>query len=67
MQNTLKIVLLIVGIGLTGYGIYTVIFPHISLTNGVTKVKAVQDNTQSYAMIGLGVLSLLAGIAFQKR
>ena len=67
MKNTLKIVLLLVGAVLIGYGIYTLIFPHISLDNGTEKVIAESDATQSIAMICLGVLSLICGIAFRKR
>jgi len=67
MKNTLKIVLLLVGAVLIGYGIYTLIFPHISLDNGTEKVIAESDSTQSFAMICLGTLSLVCGIAFRKR
>jgi uncharacterized membrane protein HdeD (DUF308 family) len=67
MKNTLKIVLLLVGAVLIGYGIYTLIFPHISLENGTEKVIAESDSTQSFAMIFLGILSLVCGIAFRKR
>jgi len=67
MNNTLKIVLLILGFGLIGYGLYTLITPEVSLQAGPLKVEAQGDNTQSYAMIGLGVLSLVGGLAFRKR
>ena len=67
MQNTLKIVLLLIGLVLIGYGLYTVVFPHISLEDGTTKIPAKTDNTQSFAMICLGILSLVCGIAFKKR
>lgn len=67
MKNTLKFVLLILGAVLIGYGIYTLFFPHISLENGTEKVLAESDSTQSFAMICLGVLSLVCGIAFRKK
>lgn len=67
MKNTLKIVLLILGIFLVGYGLYTLITPEVSLQAGPLKVEAQGDNTQSYAMIGLGILSLIGGVAFNKR
>lgn len=67
MNNTLKIVLLVVGIILIGYGLYTLITPEVSLQAGPLKVEAQGDNTQSYAMIGLGILSLVGGLAFRKR
>lgn len=67
MNNTLKIVLLVVGVILIGYGLYTLITPEVSLQAGPLKVEAQGDNTQSYAMIGLGILSLIGGLAFRKR
>lgn len=67
MKNTLKIVLLILGIFLIGYGLYTLITPEVSLQAGPLKVEAQGDNTQSYAMIGLGILALIGGVAFNKR
>ena len=67
MKNTLKIVLLILGILLIGYGLYTLITPEVSLQAGPLKVEAQGDNTQSYAMVGLGILALIGGVAFNKR
>lgn len=67
MQNTLKIALLVVGLVLMAYGLYTFFFPHISLDTGAEKVNPQADDAQSFAMIGLGILSFLAGIAFRKR
>jgi uncharacterized membrane protein HdeD (DUF308 family) len=67
MKNTLKIVLLILGIVLVIYGLYTLIAPEVSLQAGPFKVEAQGDNTQSYAMIGLGILALVGGVAFNKR
>jgi len=67
MKNTLKVVLILVGAILILYGLYTVLFPHISLENGSGKVAADQDNMQSFAMICLGILTLVCGIAFRKR
>ena len=65
MNNTLKFVLLIAGVVLIGYGLYTAITPEVSLDAGPLQVQAQGDNTQSYAMIGLGVLALIGGIAFR--
>lgn len=67
MNNTLKIVLLIVGIILVVYGFYTLLTPEVSLQAGPLKVEAQGDKTQSYAMIGLGILALISGAAFKKR
>jgi len=67
MNNTLKFVLLIAGVVLIGYGLYTAITPEVSLDAGPLQVQAQGNNTQSYAMIGLGILALIGGIAFRKR
>lgn len=67
MNNTLKIVLIVIGILLLVYGLYNLFTPEVSMQAGPIKVEAQGDNTQAYAMIGLGILSLIAGAAFQKR
>ncbi len=67
MKNTLKIVLLVVGLLLVGYGIYTLVTPEVTMQAGPLKVEAQGDKTQSYAMIGLGILALIGGVAFNKR
>lgn len=67
MNNTLKIVLLILGVGLIGYGLYTLITPEFSMSAGPFQVEAQGDNTQSYAMIAFGILALIGGLAFKKR
>jgi len=67
MQNTLRIVLLILGIALIGYGLYTVFFPHISLEDGTSTISAKDDQTQSFAMVCLGILTLVCGLAFKKK
>jgi hypothetical protein len=67
LKNVLRIVLLIVGLLLVGYGIYTFFTPEVIMQAGPLKVEAQGDKTQSYAMIGLGILALIGGIAFKKR
>tara|TARA_R100001369_G_scaffold21881_6_gene39843 strand:- start:53081 stop:53284 length:204 start_codon:yes stop_codon:yes gene_type:complete len=67
MNNTLKIVLLVVGVVLVGYGLYTLVTPEVAFEAGPIKIQAQGDHTQSYAMIGLGILSLIGGVAFRKR
>ncbi|MCP9201502.1 hypothetical protein MKO06_16450 [Gramella sp. GC03-9] len=67
MNNVLKFVLLIIGVGLVGYGLYTLITPEFAIDAGPIQVEAHGDNTQSYAMIAFGILSLFGGMAFKKR
>lgn len=67
LKNVLRIVLLIVGVLLIGYGLYTLFTPEVLMEVGPLKVEAQGDKTQSYAMIGLGILALIGGVAFKKR
>lgn len=67
LKNVLRIVLLIVGVLLIGYGLYTLFTPEVIMQAGPLKVEAQGDKTQSYAMIGLGILAFIGGIAFKKR
>ncbi|WP_185956511.1 hypothetical protein [Changchengzhania lutea] len=47
MNKTVKQILLVVGIVLLGYGIYTLIAPEASVSFGGLSVEA-QDNTQCH-------------------
>lgn len=67
MKNTLKIVLMITGFLLISYGLYVLISPRASVESGPLQVEAQEDNSQTFAMIGLGVLALLGGLAFNKK
>ncbi|MDT0646204.1 LPXTG cell wall anchor domain-containing protein [Zunongwangia sp. F260] len=67
MNNVLKIVLLLIGIGLIAYGLYAVITPEFAINAGPIQVEAHGDNTQAYAMIGFGILALIGGLAFRRR
>ena len=67
MNNVLKFVLLIIGVGLIGYGVYQLVTPEFAIDAGPLQVEAHGDKTQSYAMIVFGILSLVGGLAFRKR
>lgn len=67
MKNTLKFVLVIFGILLVAYGIYSFFSPNIIVEAGPVKVETEGDKTQPLAMVGLGILSILAGAAFNRR
>ncbi|NNC49281.1 MAG: hypothetical protein HKO01_01960 [Flaviramulus sp.] len=64
MNKTVKMILLVVGIGLLTYGIYTLIAPEASVSLGGMSMEA-QDNSNSYITIALGLgalaLSFLGG------
>jgi nitric oxide reductase large subunit len=58
MNNTVKMILLIVGVILVGYGIYTLIAPEASMDLGVVSAE-VQDNNDSYITIALGLVAIV--------
>tara|TARA_R110002049_G_scaffold62212_7_gene166528 strand:+ start:383 stop:583 length:201 start_codon:yes stop_codon:yes gene_type:complete len=57
MNKNVKLILLIIGILLIGYGIYTMIAPEASVSLGGFSVEA-QDNTDSYIAIALGLVAI---------
>jgi len=57
MNKTVKMILLIVGVVLVGYGIYTMVAPEASISVGGMSVEA-QDNTDSYVTIALGIAAV---------
>ncbi|MDO1500475.1 hypothetical protein Q2T40_10080 [Winogradskyella maritima] len=66
MNKTVKTVLLVAGVVLLGYGIYTMVVPEASMSVGPLSVEA-QDNTNAYITIGLGVVALLASLLGGKK
>lgn len=66
MNKTIKTILLVVGIVLIGYGIYTLIQPEASVEFGGLSVEA-QDNSSSYITIALGLVSAALGLLGGKR
>lgn len=62
MNKAIKSILIIVGLALLGYGIYTLIVPETIFSIGSLDVKAQDNNNNSYITIGLGLLALLIGL-----
>ena len=58
MNTTIKMILLIVGFVLVGYGVYTLIAPEASIDLGVVSAE-VQDNNDSYITIALGMVAIV--------
>ena len=57
MNKTIKMILLIAGVGLLGYGIYLLVMPETSLDLGIVDIET-QDNKNAYITIVLGLLAL---------
>ena len=69
MKNSLNIILLVVGVILIGFGLYTVFSPNTIIEVGPIQVKE-NDNsfdTRSVIIIGLGILSIAGAILFKKK
>jgi len=58
MTKTVRLILLVIGVLLTIYGIYTLIAPEASISIGNLSVES-QDNTNSYITIVLGIASIV--------
>ena len=67
MQKTIQGILLLVGVILIGYGIYTMITPEASVDLGIVEAE-IQDDSDAYTTIGLGIASVvLSLLASRKR
>jgi len=64
MHKAIQAILLVVGVFLIGYGLYSMITPEASVDLGIVEAE-IQDNNNAYINMGFGlaaiVLSLLAG------
>ena len=61
MRKTVQVILLLVGVLLIGYGVYTLITPEASVDLGIVEAE-VQDNNNSYITIGLGIASVVLAL-----
>ena len=66
MNKTIKTILMVVGTVLIVYGIYTLIAPEASIGIGDLSID-VQDNTDAYMTIGLGLVALVLGFLGGKK
>ncbi|MHB0756369.1 hypothetical protein [Polaribacter sp. M15] len=62
MNKTIKSVLLVIGIILLAYGIYTMVVPETQISIGDLDLVEAQDNTNAYIIIGLGLLSVVLSL-----
>ena len=67
-MKILKLILIIVGLILIGFGLYSAFVPQDVLDIGPLEVNATEGlNTQTLGMIGLGVVALIAGAFLGRR
>jgi hypothetical protein len=62
MNKTIKTVLLVVGIILLAYGIYTMIIPETQVSIGDLDLVKTQDNTNAYITIALGIVAVVLSL-----
>jgi len=67
MNKSVKTILIIVGVGLLAYGIYTMIVPETQISIGDLDIVKQQDNTNAYITIGLGLVALFIGFLAGKK
>ena len=67
MNKSIKLVLVIVGIILITYGIYTMIIPETQVSIGDLDLIESQNNTSSYVTIGLGILAIAIALIKAKK
>lgn len=67
MANTLKIVLILIGVLLIGYGLYIWVVPEAAAGFGSFQVEPEKGSSQIIAMIVFGILMLIGGIAYKRR
>lgn len=66
MNKNIKMVLLIAGVALLIYGVYTMITPETKVSIGELDLLKVQDNTNSYITIGLGIAAIALSLLKSK-
>ena len=66
MNKTIKLILLIAGVGLLGYGIYMLVAPEALVSIGSLDIRA-QDNNNAYITIGFGLLVIVIGFITGKK
>ena len=66
MNKTIKAVLLIAGIILLIYGICTMIIPETQISIGKVDLVKIQDNTNSYIIIGFGIVAIFLSLIKRK-
>lgn len=67
MNKSIKLVLLIAGIVLLTYGIYTMVIPETQVSIGDVDLIEAQDNTNAYITIGLGIVAVVLSLVKGKK
>lgn len=66
MNKSIKTVLLIIGVILLAFGIYTLVIPEPEISIGDLNLIKVQENTNSYIGITLGIIAVALSLIKEK-
>lgn len=66
MNKSIKTILMVVGVLLVVYGVYTLIAPEASIGIGDLSIET-QDNSDAYTTIGLGLAAIVLSFLGRKR
>ncbi|TXD51797.1 MULTISPECIES: hypothetical protein [unclassified Polaribacter] len=66
MNKTIKTILLVAGVILLAYGIYTMVVPETKVSIGDLDLIKLQDNTNAYITIGLGIAAVALSLIKEK-
>lgn len=66
MHKAIQAILLVVGVLLIVYGLYTMITPEASVDLGIIEAE-IQDNNNAYVTIGFGLASIFLALLASRR
>jgi hypothetical protein len=67
MDRTIKSILLLIGIALLFYGIYTLVIPETQISIEEIDLVKVQENTNSYLTVGIGLVAIVLSLINPKK
>jgi uncharacterized membrane protein YvlD (DUF360 family) len=67
MNRTIKSILLLIGIALLFYGIYTLVIPETQISIEEIDLVKVQENTNSYLTVGIGLVAIVLSLINPKK
>nr|WP_299033850.1 hypothetical protein [uncultured Tenacibaculum sp.] len=66
MNKTIKLILLVIGVALTLYGVFKIVSPEASVDIGIAEFTE-QNNKDAYITLGLGIVVLLVSFFTSKK
>ncbi|WP_299010435.1 hypothetical protein [uncultured Tenacibaculum sp.] len=66
MNKTIKLILIVIGVALTLYGVFKIVSPEASVDIGIAEFTE-QNNKDAYITLGLGIVVLLVSFFTSKK